>query len=202
VELLIMGKPNVGKTLLLINFAAYLGLREIRLEVRDSEGLCRTQRFSLERARRDLVSLRAPKTTGIQTLVIDTIIGRQRTSLVAIDTVGVAEGIPGDAMERHQLAVTLERLMTADFIFHVVDASAMGLRRLESPGPFDMALTEFGRHLSYYLVVANKMDRPGSNDGYRLMKERYRGVPITPVSAVTRRGFRDLKAWMMRVSSS
>lgn len=201
-ELLIMGKPNVGKTLLLINFAAYLGLREIRLEVRDSEGLCRTQRFSLERARRDLVSLRAPKTTGIQTLVIDTIIGRQRTSLVAIDTVGVAEGIPGDAMERHQLAVTLERLMTADFIFHVVDASAMGLRRLESPGPFDMALTEFGRHLSYYLVVANKMDRPGSNDGYRLMKERYRGVPITPVSAVTRRGFRDLKAWMMRVSSS
>ena len=60
-ELLIVGKPNVGKTLLMINFAAYLGLRELHLEVSEGDGVRRSQRLTTDRARRDLVSLYAPR---------------------------------------------------------------------------------------------------------------------------------------------
>ncbi len=198
-ELLIVGKPNVGKTLLMINFAAYLGLRELHLEVSEGDGVRRSQRLTTDRARRDLVSLYAPKTHRMQTLMLDQGLGRQRVPWTVADTMGIAEGIAEEPEIRHQVALTLERLLRADMVLHVLDASSVGLRRMEAPGPFDAALAELGQLLKGYLIIANKMDKPGSHEGLRLIKERYRGVPVTPVSAVTRRGFRDMKNWMARL---
>lgn len=183
---------------MMINFAAYLGLREIHIEVSDDEGRCRTQRLSLDRARRDLVSLYAPKTTALQSLMLDLPAGRHRIKLTVLDTPGIAEGISDDPAARHQLACTMERLLTAAVIFHVVDASAVGSRRPEAVGAFDAALMEFGRQREAYLVVANKMDKPGSHEGLRLFRDRYKHIPLIPVSSITRRGFRDLKVWMVR----
>lgn len=197
-ELCVVGKPNVGKTLLLINMAAYLGVRELHIQVADEDMARRSQRLSLERARRDLVSLYAPKTTSVQTISVDAMFGRQRLNFTAVDTVGVTEGIAEDAQLRHQFAIALERVTTADLVMHVVDASSVGTRRIEASGPFDAALAAWGQIRPGYLIVANKMDKPGSLDGLRLMKERYRGVAIVPVSAVTRRGFRELKGWIGR----
>lgn len=197
-ELLIVGKPNVGKTLLLINFAAYLGVKELRIDVDDGEGVARRENLSLERARRDLVSLASPKTQGLQTVVLEPAIARQRAALVVLDTCGIAEGISEQAQERQQVALTLERIFRADLILHVVDASATTLRRIETPGPFDFALAEYGRMHTRYFLAANKMDRPGSSDGYRLLKERFRGLSVTPISAMTRRGFREVKYWLFR----
>ncbi len=198
-DLLILGKPNVGKTLFMINLAAYLGLREIQLDVEDAEGRNRSQRLGLERARRELVSMRAPKTLLVQSVGLEASLGRQRVRLVVVDTPGISEGIPAGTHVRHQVALTLERLMSAALVFHVVDASAVGMRRVEAPGAFDWALMELGRNMAAaYLVVANKMDKPGSQEGLRQLKDRARGIALIGVSAVTRRGFRDVKSWMMR----
>ncbi len=198
-DLLILGKPNVGKTLLMINLAAYLGLREIQLDVEDADGRSRSLRLGLERARRELVSMRAPKTLTVQSVGLEASLGRQKVRLVAVDTPGIGEGIPDENHVRHQMALTLERLMSAALVFHVVDASTVGMRRVEAPGPFDWALMELGRNMAAaYLLVANKMDKPGSQEGMRHLKERARGITIIGVSAVTRRGFRDVKSWMMR----
>lgn len=198
-ELCIIGKPNVGKTLLLINFAAYLGLREIHLEVADDEGFRRSQRLSLERARRDLVSLYAPKTARVQTIELELPLGRQRSRLTALDTPGIPDGIAETADRRHQVATTLERAMAADLVLHVVDASSAGTRRPEAPGAVDMALAHWGRGRAGYCLVANKMDKPGSVDGLRLLRSRFNGEVLLAASAVTRRGFRELKAWTQRM---
>ncbi|NMP20836.1 GTPase [Sulfobacillus harzensis] len=198
-ELCVIGKPNVGKTLLLINFAAYLGLREIHLEVEDEGGAQRVQRLGLDRARRDLVSLYAPKTTRVQCLHLELPLGRQRPEITAVDTPGIPEGIADDPDRRHQVALAIERAMRAELVVHVLDAGAAGTRRPEAPGLFDAALVEWGRTRPGYLLVANKMDKPGSQDGLRLIKERFRGGALIPASAITRRGFRDLKGWTQRM---
>lgn len=197
-DLIIVGRPNVGKTLLMINFAAYLGMREIRVQAADAESAARTQRLSLDRARRDLVSLHAPKTTELQCIPVELTLGRQRLATNVIDTPGVTEGVSEVAWERRQTALTLERLMTATVVLHVVDASAVRTRRLEAPGAFDSALTTYGNTMGAYLLVANKMDRPGSNEGLKTLKDRHHGISTIPVSCMTRRGFRDLKVWLMR----
>lgn len=197
-ELSVVGKPNVGKTLLLINFAAYLGLRELQLEA-EEDGIRRTQRLSLERARRDLVSLYAPKTTHLQRMTLELPLGRQRPVVRAVDTPGISDGISPDPERRHQTALALEQVMVSDLVLHVIDAGAAGTRRPEAAGAFDTALAAWGKTRSGYCLIANKMDKAGSQDGLRLIKERFRGTALIPVSAVTRRGFRDLKGWAQRM---
>lgn len=197
-DLVVVGHPHVGKTLLVINFAAYLGISEIRLDVEDGDGRRASKRLNLERARRDLVGPLVARSWHIQSLALEIHVGRQRNRFLIVDTPGIADGISADALERHMVAVTLERLVSATLVCHVVDASAVGARRPESPGLFDLALAKWGVGRPTYLVVANKMDRPESHEGLRWMREQYRGVPIIPVSGVTRRGFRDLKMWLAR----
>lgn len=195
-DLLITGRPNVGKTLLMINFVGYLGLREIRAEVLESDGVRRTMRLSLDRARRDLVSLSAPKTTHLQAVTVELPVGRQRTRLVLLDTPGISGQISSTSAERRQTATTLERLMTATLIFHVVDASVVRYGRIPD---FDAALAEYGRrHRHRYVMVANKMDRPGSHEGLKELKDHYKALTLVPVSSLTRRGFRDLRLWVVR----
>ena len=194
-----MGKPNVGKTLLIINFAAYLGIKEVRLDLRDGGEITgRGQRITLERARRELVSMSAPKTTMLQTLTLDPQIGRHRYTLSVIDTAGIPDEIAESPQTRRQIALTLDGTRYADVVLHVMDASAVHVHRQESPGTFDSALVDFGRLRQGYAVVMNKLDKPGGEDGYRAVKERFRGVPVLAVSALTRRGFRDLKTWVIR----
>lgn len=198
-ELLVIGKPNTGKTLLLLNLAQYLGMREICIDVGDLDGALKTKRISLDRARRDLVSLYTPKTTQLQTMTWEMAIGRQRNALVVTDSPGILEGIHPDADYRRQLALTLERATRVMAVFHVVDASATGTRRPEAPGTFDVALAEWAASQPGYLLVANKVDKPGGLEGLRLLRERFPGTPLVPASAVTRRGFRELKGWIVRV---
>lgn len=197
-DLVIIGRPNVGKTLLMINFAAYLGVREIRVDVQDGEGRRASRRLGVEKARRELVSLASPKTAQVQSLAVDVPMGRHRTRIVVSDTPGIVEGIAADTRARQLAALTIERLMTAVLVCHIIDASAVHSRRLESPGAFDQALVRFGQQRVGYVLVANKMDRPGSHEGLRWIKEQYSGVSIMPVSSITRRGFRDLKLWIIR----
>ncbi len=197
-NLLIIGRPNVGKTLLMINLVAYLGLREIRIDVQDDDGVRRSQRLGLERARRQLVSLEASKTIRIQAVAVDVAAGHQHARVMVLDTPGISLGISPSLDQRRQTALTLEYLLSARMIFHVMDASAVPSHRDQGPEGFDAGLMEFGRHKPGYLLVANKMDRPGSHEGLRILKDNYRDVTIIPVSSATRRGFRDLKVWILR----
>jgi GTPase Era involved in 16S rRNA processing len=200
VEVVVVGAPNVGKSLFVINFSQYLGVREIQLEENGgAPGLGKDRRLSFERARRDLVSLYSPKTTQIQVLAAHVAINRQTQRLFLLDTPGINDGVSPDASVRRQTAATLERMLAASLIFHVIDASRIGTRRREFLGAFDAALLDWGRRLDCYGVIAHKMDRPKSQEGLKLLRSQCPDVPIIPVSSITHRGYRELKLFLLRV---
>ena len=197
-ELLVIGRPHVGKTLLMINFAAYLGMSDIRVEVQDSDGRQMVRRLTLARARRELVSLSTPKTAQVHSLTIEVTSGRQRSEILLVDTPGVLEGIAPDSRDRQLTAQTIGRLMRAAMVFHVVDASRVKSQCQEAGESFDRSLWQFGQRREGYLLVANKVDRPGSHEGLKFLRDECRGITMIPTSCATRRGFRELKVWVSR----
>lgn len=198
-EVVIVGAPNVGKSLLVINFSQYLGVREIQLEEAETEGTEKPRHLTFDRARRDLVSLHTPKTTQIQIVPVQMPVNRQPQRLLLADTPGINDGVAVDPEHRRQIALTLERLLAATVILHVIDASRGNTRRSGFLGAFDTALAEWGRQLDRYALVAHKMDRPGSHESVNLLRRQFPDIPIIPVSSVTRRGYRELKLFLLRV---
>jgi 50S ribosomal subunit-associated GTPase HflX len=178
VRVVLVGQPNVGKTLLLINFAAYLGCNEI---VKDAHP---PDRLSLERSRRECVSyvahkhvvpLRASLNPGKST----------ETSLVLVDTPGIMEGVPGEARQRRAMASSLEELFYAQMILLVIDGG------LSTVSPLDDALMGLATRIAPTLIVLNKADvrrfQPSAH------RDHFAASPVLAISALTRRGFRDLK---------
>lgn len=197
-EALVVGKPNVGKSLFVLNFASYLGLREIRLEAVGSDGRVLVRRLSLEDAKRKLVSHNAHKTMAAQGIDVEIASGRTPRRLTLVDTVGISEGIHHMAEIRQAMASTLARLGTADIVLHLIDSSRMGHKTIEAPGAVDEEIAAYARQLGPYIILANKIDKPGSADALSQLREHYRGTPVIAVSALTRRGFREVKSFVLR----
>lgn len=198
-EALVIGKPNVGKSLFVINFAAYLGAKDVRLQGVDTKGAVSKKTFlSLEEARHKLVSPKPHKTLGLHTVGIDVVIGRQRKTLWILDSVGISEGIHHQSEIRQAMAATLARLGNVDLIIHVIDLTGIGAKMIESPGPVDDEIFHYARRLAPYLVIANKIDKPGAMDHLASIRERFKGSPVIGVSALTRRGFKEVKGLTLR----
>lgn len=196
-EALIIGKPNVGKSLFLINFAAYLGARELSLAVTDDDGVIRRRRLPFESARRQLVSPSPQKTAAVQPLECHVAAWtRAKRLLTLVDSPGIPEGIAADPATRRAVAVTLDRLDRSDLIFHILDATAA--RGQPDPETVDDEIARYAPRLKPYAILANKMDRAPADDGLRVLRARYPGCPVLPVSAVTRQGFREVKAFLLR----
>jgi predicted GTPase len=197
-EALVIGKPNVGKSLFVINFAVYLGLREIQLQVAQGDDTVVVRKLSLDDARHKLVSHNAHKTLTVQGVNIDIAIGKTARQLAVLDTVGISEGIHEAVDVRRAMAATLAELSKADLIMHMVDASSVDRQRPESPGPVDEEIYQYARLLGPYAVLANKVDKADTADAVRQLRAHYQGIAVIPVSALTRRGFREVKAFVFR----
>ncbi|AEJ39819.1 GTP-binding protein HSR1-related protein [Sulfobacillus acidophilus TPY] len=196
-EALIVGRPNVGKTLLALNFAQYVGHRDIRWLTADEGGEPFTRRLWVERARRELVSPSAPKTRRLQTFQVELRDRRHPDPWAFIDTVGLDHQISEDPQVRQQIAMTLERMARSPVVLHVVDAHAVTRYTPEEWGTDD-ALVAYCRARRGYTILANKMDKTGADRGYRVLRERYRGLLLISVSAITHQGFRELKQLLTR----
>lgn len=197
-DALVIGKPNVGKSLFVVNFASYLGLKDLRMEMTDSDGLIRNQRIPLDRARRLLVSHLAHKTITVQSVQLEIAYGKTKRTLTMVDTVGISEGIHDDPEIRRAMSTTLARLEQSDVILHIVDASAVGQHRIESLGAVDDEIARYASLIRPYAILANKMDKTSSIEGFDLIRDRFRGLAVIGISALTRRGFREVKAFVYR----
>lgn len=195
---LVVGKPNAGKTLFALNFAAFLGLQTVRWQLVDSDGCRREQLMPIERARRRLVSSAPHKTLQSLTLPIPIRSRKPDKTLRLLDTAGIVDGITDRADVRHAMADTLERVQTASLVLHIVDASEVESSAVEAPGPVDRELAAFCPMIAAYVVLANKMDRPHAQRGLTQIQQQFRGCLVIPVSALTRQGFREVKAFVFR----
>jgi 50S ribosomal subunit-associated GTPase HflX len=191
---MIIGKTNVGKTLFLINFAAFLGMRKICLNVKNQEGNVSVEYHSIPEALKVLVNCQPHHTTSLQGIKLRLPAGKVVKNFELIDSTGLMEGIPKDINTRRKMAQTLSAVREADLILHMIDASAAGQKgALEAFGEVDYQVAQFSQMKGNYLLLANKMDLPGAKEGLEIIRKEFVGHPIIPISSLTQEGFAEVK---------
>lgn len=196
---LIVGKPNVGKTLFLVNFSEYLGLRLLEVSIQSADGTVSSVRVTPAEGRRDLVNPFPHKTTYLQSVAVILPRGKTRRSLLLVDTVGLPDGIHPDAAIRRAMVDTIRRIREARLVLHVMDvAKAAHDGAPEGPGDVDVQLARYLALRADYAILANKMDLPRARKGLFRITRLFPRYHIIPISALERRGFREVKAFVWR----
>lgn len=198
-DCLVIGRPNVGKTLFILSFAEYAGMRRVAVEVREGDGRTETRPYILAQARRELVSEQAHTTRCLQSVVVEMPAGKGTRRFRLTDTVGLTDHIHQDYEIRRAIAQTLAAVLTARVVLHVVDAALAGRDGVSRAlGEIDYQVARFAECRGAYAILANKMDLPDAKTGLPQLLGEFPGRMILPVSALHRRGFREVASFVRR----
>jgi len=113
-EVVVVGRPNSGKSMFSLNFANYLGVKSVDVTFRDYDDILTCRHFSVEAAKRELCSSIAHRTLTLQSIVLRMTIGKTPIEFMLNDTCGVSEQIHPDTAVRRGMAQTLKSLRYAD----------------------------------------------------------------------------------------
>lgn len=188
---LVIGRPNVGKTLFTINFAEFLGQRRLEVLFRPRDGASYTRLYSIGQARADLVDDHPHRTLCLQSVVLHVPRGKVAWRVVLTDSTGLTDDIHPASAVRRAMADTLRQVADSVFILHVVDP-AVPLAGV------DLDILRYGRAHDGYAVLANKVDLPGRAAGALALARAAVPVTVVPVSAMTRAGFGEVRAFVRR----
>ncbi|GGJ04256.1 hypothetical protein GCM10010885_11920 [Alicyclobacillus cellulosilyticus] len=201
---IVVGRTGAGKTLFCIRFARFLGLHELTWLVERTDGRKDRRRMSLLEAERWLSAPHAHTTRQLQSIQVEVPRGKSKPSFLLTDTTGLADGIHPDSSLRDAMAKTLEAMLTAQVILHVVDADALGRALAEGEhaawSALDDQLVQLGLHRGAYLLLANKMDLPAARYGHQFLAHRYPKGKVIPISARQGTGFREVRDHVWRLA--
>ncbi len=192
-RLMIAGRPGVGKTLFLINFAAYTGQKTLHLIVERPGYRVESTVLALEQARSQLVGHTGHFTKSVQSLVVDLRRGKTRVQVEIEDTPGLDLGIHPDAIVRKAMAETIRKMRSTDLVVHMIDAT-----KVAAAGPgagdadIDQEIARFALSRGGYLILVNKMDLPGAEVGLERAKALFPGQLLIGVSALKRTNFKQV----------
>lgn len=197
---LVVGKPNAGKTAFVLSFSKFIGLAEVEIRAKTSDGSVHSRRRSIDAAYAELVRPTAHTTQELQSVVLDLPVGKGRQSFELVDSSGLTDGIHASPVIRAAMAQTLEAIVLAKVVIHVLDAARIGLLGLsEGIGIIDRDLAEYARTQGDYFILANKMDLSCSQKGLKLIRQNFREIQVYPVSALTMQGFKEVRRHVARV---
>ena len=196
---IVIGKTNVGKTLFVIQFAAYLGVRQLEFTFEEPSGLKRSATYTVEDALRELSSEEPHQTRCLQSIRLELPVGKGVKRFEIVDTSGLMEGIHGDVKVRKAMAQSLAAVRDADLILHLVDASKAGQEGvIRAVGDVDYQVAQFAQMRDGYLILANKIDLPHAEEGVERIRREFSGHAVIPISALHRHGFREVKRFVWR----
>ena len=197
----LVGQANVGKTLFLINFAAYLRLSELELELIQPDGSRRQMQLPTERARTLLVGSEPHSTRQLQSITMTLPVRKGNKHFRMIDSTGLSDGIHHSTDVRKGMAQTLRQLSQSELVLHMFDAAEIG--KSTSRPAAGSVLNEIDLHIAAYMnrrksyaILANKMDLPGSKAGMQKLRSLYPQHRIFPISALYSQGFREVKSFV------
>lgn len=193
-EFAVVGRPNSGKTLFALNFAAYLGGKTADITFRAPDGLLTCRHYALGEARRELASPIVHKTRAVQSLVLKIPVGKNAVAFKLTDTCGVSEHIHADEAVRRGMAQTLGLIRAADFIIHLIDLGAVTDAALANDANIDREIYHYGISRSRYILIANKTDLPMAAANLPRLAAAFPHATVLPVSALHSRGFAEVKA--------
>ncbi|MGI6574401.1 MAG: GTPase [bacterium] len=196
-ECLVFGRTNVGKTMFVLNFAEYLGLNKIEVRVRFPNEFVTKKEYSIAQAKRELTGLGPHKTRSLQSVTVEIPAGKGKKKLEITDTTGLIDTIHEDVEIRRAIAQTLGMLRQADILIHIIDVSKL------MPDPnqplldaIDYQLIQYAQLKGRYCILANKMDLPGAKEGLQRLQQELPGQYIIPISALYKRGFKEVKTFV------
>lgn len=198
-ELVIVGRPNSGKTMFALNFAGYLGCKSVDVTFRTYDDLITCQHFTIDNAKRELCSISTHKTRNLQSLILKLPIGKTTVNFKLTDTCGISEQIHSDEAIRRGMAQTLHIMRQADFILHIIDASLATRDYVANLNNIDREIYNYGIARQNYLILANKMDLlPLAKENFPRLTNMYAKSIIIPVSAMYSTGFKEVKSFVAR----
>jgi len=190
-EALVIGRPNVGKTLLTVNLAAFLGHRRLEVMFRPRDGAAYTRVYSIARARAELVDAGPHHTLSLQSLVLKVPRGKTVRRVVITDSTGLIDEIHPSSTIRRAMADTIRAAPGAALILHVVDP-------LEPLEGVDFDILAYGRARDGYVVLANKMDLTGRAERVRELARLAAPALVLPVSALHSTGLGEVRAFLRK----
>ncbi len=196
---LVTGMPNVGKTCFVINFAEYMGVKELKFHVRQRAGYTAINSYSLSEARKKLISVKENTTKEIQLIKLEINKGKTIRELQLIDSCGLSDGIHPDEEVRLAMARTLRLIRDTEFILHIIDIKNI---KNDKKGkdillPVDRLILDYASMEKKYAILANKMDLSFAEMNLKILKKNIKDIIIIPISALYKEGFKEVKKMVL-----
>lgn len=192
-ECLVTGMPNVGKTCFVINFAEYMGLKELKFYIRQLAGYTSVRRYSPEDARNELISEESNFTREIQSVKLEIPSGKVFKELEIIDSCGLSEGIHPDAEIRLAMAQTIRLIRESNLILHMIDLTNISKEKEDILLPLDRMIMNYASLEKNYAILANKIDLHSAKENLKILRENFISKKIIPISALYWLGFQEVK---------
>ncbi|HEY3425607.1 MAG TPA: GTPase [Negativicutes bacterium] len=197
-EFLIVGRPNSGKTMFALNFAGYVGSKQVDVTFRTYDGLITSRHFLLEEAKRELCGMVLHKTRSLQSLVLKLSLGKTVVNFKLTDTCGISEQIHHDENIRRGMAQTLSLMRSADFIFHIIDLTTTTKDYLHNINNIDREIYNYGVARHNYILLGNKIDLPVAKGNIPNLASVFSHTNIIPISALHSQGFKEVRTCVAR----
>lgn len=189
-KMLVVGRPNVGKTLFTLQFAAYLGSKNVTIAFRDARSSY-TKKFSVREAVTQFVSKKEHQTRSLQTITVNIRQGKGVQECQLIDSVGLIDHIHPQAAIRQAMGQTLAVIPTMTHFLHLIDASTF-----QKCGPLEQHLVQLGELAHSYAIIANKWDLVQNQGQLDFLRNCFPKKIILTVSSLHLTGFKEVKAYV------
>lgn len=191
-EFAVVGRPNSGKTLFVLNFADFLHCKSVDMTFRSPDGLLNCRHFTLAEAKRELCGPELHKTRYVQSLILKVPVGKTAVAFKLTDTCGIQEAIHDNEGIRLGMAQTLGLIHSGDFIIHLVDLTVNA--NAYTAGDIDQEVYHYGVARQRYLLLANKIDLPAAQPNFPRLTAAFARATVIAISALTGQGFAAVKA--------
>ncbi|NLY54006.1 MAG: GTP-binding protein HSR1 [Firmicutes bacterium] len=192
-QCLVIGRTNVGKTAFVLSFAEYLGVNRVEITFNYPDGFSTKQAFSINQARQELIGQGPHKTRCLQAIEVQVPVGKTKKTIRLTDSSGFSEGIPSDKGIRQAIAQTLLEIKRSAIVLHMLDAASPAC-----VSEVDRQIASYADTRGGYVILANKMDLPQARAGLERIRSQFPNQLILPISALHKRGFREVKAIVAR----
>lgn len=194
-DCLVTGMPNVGKTCFVVNFAEFMGLKELKFHVKQVAGYTSISSYTPKEARNKLISVKENSTREVQKIKLEIPKGKTIKELDIIDSCGLSNGIHPEEEVRLAMAKTLRLIRESKCILHIIDISNININRNEEKilSPIDRVILNFACIEKNYAILANKIDLSVGRENVNILKKKFNNIIIIPISALYQKGFKEVK---------
>lgn len=195
-QFIIIGKANTGKTLFMLNFAEYLGCKNLIIKFKSDIGES-TKSGTVDYFKNVLVRNMPSTTRCLQILGTESpvLIGKRRVAF--IDTTGLSSSINPEQEVRNGMLQTLLLLKEDYIILHMIDAVSVAFEK--KVDDIDQEINRYGRRKGNYIILANKSDLRCFNDGIKIINGTIKGTNMIKTSALNKTGFDEVRKHMLKL---